>query len=244
LIDAAQPQESVTVSAVKPADEEELTRVRLWLSKSGRARMVAHLEYLGMFQRAVRRAGLPIRYSGGFHPKPKISYLEALPMGVASEAELIDLELIKEIPVDLLKVDLNVQLPSGFKITEGRIIPWKSPSPSASVASSRYRVPLPKKVPADLAERIINFLDADKVLVTRIKKQREEQIDLRPNVLEISRVDNELELSLVKGSPLQVAAYLFEMDIEAIRRLQVRKIGIILKDSSVDVASDDAPAAT
>jgi len=232
LIDATQAQESLTSSepAVDVAGQEELTRVRLWLRKSGHARMVAHLEYLGMFQRAVRRAGLPVRYSGGFHPKPKISYLEALPMGVASETELIDLELTKPVSVGQLISDLNVQLPDGFKITEGQDIPWKAPSPSASVAASRYRVPLPGKVPADLAERIINFLDAEQVLVTRIKKQREEQIDLRPNVLEISRVDNELELLLVKGSPLQVAAYLFEMDIEAIRRLQVRKIGITLKD--------------
>lgn len=212
------------------AGEEEKTRVRLRLRKYGRARLVGHLEYLTMFQRAVRRAELPIRYSNGFHPTPKISYLEALPMGVASEAELIDLELIRPVPINHIITDLNVQLPEGFKIIEGSVVPWKSPSPSASVVATRYRVPLPQPGPVDLSGRITTFLESERVLVTRKKKGREEQLDLRPDVLGISQVDDELELELVKGSPLQVAAMLFELSIEDVRRLQVRKIGITLDE--------------
>jgi radical SAM family uncharacterized protein/radical SAM-linked protein len=221
---------------------EELTRVRLKLSKQGRARMVGHLEYLTMFQRAVRRAGLPIRFSNGFHPTPKISYLEALPMGVASEAELIDLELTRPMVLSQLIAGLNVQLPEGFKIIEGAVVPWKSPSPSASLAATRYRVPLPRPVPQDLTERIISFLEAGQVLVKRLKKGREEQIDLRPDVLELSRDGQELELQLRKGSPLQVVAWLLQIDIEDVRRLQVRKIGITLKE--IPVAEDGSPGET
>lgn len=234
LIDSAQlapvaaPAPAPAAAAVEE-DAEEFTRVRLRLRKFGRARMVGHLEYLTMFQRAVRRAKLPIRFSNGFHPTPKISYLEALPMGVTSEAELVDLELVRLMPVPQLIDDLNVQLPEGFSIIEGAVVPWKSPSPSAAVATTRYRVPLPQPVPAELSERIIAFIESEQVMVTRLKKGREEQLDLRPNVLEISRLDDELELLLIKGSPLQVAAYLFETDIETVRRLRVRKIAISLK---------------
>ncbi len=219
-------------------DREQFTRVRLKLSKQGRARLVGHLEYLSMFQRAVRRAKLPVRFSGGFHPTPKVSYLEALPMGVASEAELVDLELTSPVPVGQILSDLNVQLPEGFRVIEGAIIPWKSPSPSASVAASRYRVPLPKPRPQELTEKIISLLEADQLLVTRMKKGRAEQIDLRPDVLEVSRVDDELELELVKGSPLQLAAWLFDMDIEDVRRLQVRKVDITLKEFSSEKLTD------
>ncbi len=185
LTDAAHlpPLPEVEPSAAE-AQQEELTRVRLKLTKRGRARMVGHLEYLTMFQRAVRRAGLPIRFSNGFHPTPKISYLEALPMGVASEAELVDLELVRPMAVSQLIDGLNVQLPEGFNVIEGAVIPWRSPSPSASLAATRYRVPLPRPVPSDLTERIISFLEAEQVLTTRLKKGREEQIDLRPDVLE------------------------------------------------------------
>jgi radical SAM-linked protein len=218
----------------KTVQTEQPTRVRLKLSKLGRARMVGHLEYLKMFQRAVRRAKLPIRFSQGFHPTPKISYLEALPMGVSSEAELVDLELLRHVPIELVIQELNVQLPDGFKIIEGEIIPWKSPSPSVSVASSCYRVPLPQPAPKDLTERIISFLDKDQVLISRIKKRREKQIDLRPNVLKLFQIDNELQIELIKGGPLQVAAYLFELDVEDVRRLAVKKTGIVLKNQPSD----------
>lgn len=220
-----------TQDAVSEEDKaEELTRVRLQLSKRGRARMVGHLEYLTMFQRALRRAKLPIRFSKGFHPTPKVSYLEALPMGVASEAELIDLELLYPVAVEQIIVDLNAHLPEGFAVVAGAVIPWKSPSPSAALLSSLYRVPLPRPIPAALSERIRAFLNAEQVLVTRLKKGRMEQVDLRPNVLNIAIIDDELELNLVKGSPLLVAGCLLEMDIEDVRRLQLRKIGITLKE--------------
>jgi len=214
---------------VKIEATEQLTRVRLKLSKQGRARMVGHLEYLKMFQRAVRRAKLPIRFSQGFHPMPKISYLEALPMGVSSDAELVDLELLHSVPIDKVIADLNVQLPEGFKIVAGEIIPWKSPSPSATVASSYYYVTLPDPHPEDLVERISNFLAAEQILVSRIKKGVERQVDIRADVLELSQVGAELHIELVKGSPLQVAANLLGLDVEAVRRLGVRKTGITLK---------------
>ncbi len=230
--DLAETGSKTTVDEnVDPGDKnEQLTKVRLRLSKLGRARMVAHLEYLKMFQRAVRRANLPVRFSQGFHPMPKISFLEALPMGVSSEAELVDLELLSFVPVDKVIKSINVQLPEGFKIIEGEIIPWKAPSPSAAVASSCYRVPLPIPVAEDLKQRIIDFLDADQIVISQIKKEREVQINIRPGVLDLGLVGSELQIELIKGSPLRVAAYLLGLDIEMIRRLGVRKTGITLKE--------------
>lgn len=214
-----------------PAQEkmaEELTRVRLHLSKLGRARMVGHLEYLKMFQRAASRASLPLRYSQGFHPMPKISYLEALPMGVSSEAELIDLELLYPVSIDQIINDLNLQLPEGFKVTKGEILPWKAPSPSASIASSRYLVPLPEQVPKDLYKRIISDLNAEQIIVTRSKKGREEQLDIRPDLVDLSLTEDKLSIELIKGSPLLVAARLLDLDVEDIRRLGVHKVAITL----------------
>ncbi|MFK5926732.1 MAG: TIGR03960 family B12-binding radical SAM protein, partial [Desulfuromusa sp.] len=224
---------AVTASAAeteeKTAASEQLTRVRLTLSKLGRARMVGHLEYLKMFQRSVRRAKLPIRFSQGFHPLPKISYLEALPMGVSSEAELIDLELLFSVPIDKVIADLNVQLPDGFKIIAGKVIPWKAPSPSAAVASSDYRVTLPVPAPEDLDKRISGFLAAEQIMISRVKKEVVKQVDIRPDVLQLLHINDELEIVLVKGSPLQVAAKLLDLDVETIRQLGVRKTGITLK---------------
>lgn len=211
--------------------EECLTRIRLVVSKLGRARMVAHLEYLKMFQRAVRRAGLPVRYSQGFHPMPKISFLEALPMGVSSEAELVDLELNCSVDVEESIAAINVELPEGFKINEGREVPWKGPSPSASVATSCYLVTLPDQIPVDLGERIRDSLSADVLMLTRVKKGREEQVDIAPGLVDLSVNQGRMRVELKKGSPLLVAAYLLDMGVEDIRRLGVHKSGVTFKDS-------------
>ena len=208
---------------------EALTRVRLVVSKLGRGRMVAHLEYLKMFHRAVRRAGLPVRFSQGFHPAPKISFLEALPMGVASETELIDMELHYALPLDTLVVGLNEQLPEGFKVLSAEEIAWKAPSPSAAVAASHYRVPLEGVDLTTLAQRMEDFMAASEVLTIRRKKKKDEEVNLRSDVLNMSIEDGELHLELVKGSPLLVASYLFQTDVETVRRMNVRKTGIVLK---------------
>ncbi len=212
----------------KVKHEEELTRVRLRVSKLGRGRMVAHLEYLKMFHRAVRRAGVPVRFSQGFHPAPKISFLEALPMGVASEAELIDMELHYPVSLDSLVADINAQLPEGFNVISAEQIDWKAPSPSAAVAASHYRIAVTGVEPGLLKQRIGEFLAAEEVFTIRKKKKKDEQVNLRPDVINLTLDGEELALELVKGSPLLVTAYLLQTDVETARRMNVRKTGIVL----------------
>lgn len=223
-----QPPQTLELSPKRrpqAADNDLHFRVRLTLAKRGRARMVAHLEYLTMFQRAIRRAELPMRFSQGFHPTPKVSYLEALPMGVESEAELVDLDLFEPLETTEIIQRLNAQLPEGFTILNAQTLPAGAPSPSASVLASIYRIPLPSQT-SGLAERITAFLAAERVEDTHIKKGVAKIIDLRANVLEITLHDTELELKLAKGSPLRVAAWLLQSGIEEIRQLGVRKIAI------------------
>ena len=234
LVDAEQaplPQvKTERTPTPEPDDESQRFKIRLRLSKRGRARMVGHLEYLTMFQRAVRRAGLPVRFSQGFHPTPKVSYLEALPLGVESNAELVDIELYQLPNAREVVAALNQQLPQGFDILEGEVISWRSPSPSAAVARSIYRVSLPQPIPDDLKQRIQKFLAAEEIPLVKIKKGREVHSDLRPDLVDMKRLEDDLELTLIKGSPLQMAALLLDCEVEQIRKLGVCKTGIVLND--------------
>ena len=81
--EAAEPEE--------PTEPRLLPKLRLTLTKTGRTASLSHLEYMTLIHRAIRRADLPVKYSAGFHPAPRISFGDALPLGVSSEAELIDL---------------------------------------------------------------------------------------------------------------------------------------------------------
>src|SRR5512134_3359698 len=94
-------------------------------------------------QRAVKRAGIPVRWSAGFHPAPRIGFGDALPLGVASETELLDLDLAAPCAPDAVLTALNRELPDGITVLAAAVIPRRAPSAAASLASAVYRVPLP-----------------------------------------------------------------------------------------------------
>ncbi|MEZ4599784.1 MAG: TIGR03960 family B12-binding radical SAM protein [Syntrophotaleaceae bacterium] len=192
----------------RKSDEETPCKVRLRVRKAGRARFVGHLEFMTLFHRAVRRAKIPVRFSAGFHPAPQISFPDALPTGMESEAEIIDLKLSHDVSVEALATSLNAELPEGFAVLAAEQIPWKTPSPSVCIRETVYRLNLEKNFPADLKERIEGFLKADRVPVARHKKGREETVDLRAGVSDLRLTDKVLEMVVTGGNPVLLAAHL------------------------------------
>lgn len=232
------PAPAPTADAAAPAEPLLLPKIRLTLSKTGRPVSLSHLEFMTLIQRAVRRAGLPVKYSGGFHPAPRISFGDALPVGVASEAELIDLELAAPCSAELAMTRLNQELPEGVRILAAATRPRKAPAPADSMLTARYRVPLPTQPPADLAQRLADFLAAETAIGTRRKKDKTIEIDLRPWVAGLELDDQALLMTMYKGSPLFLAAHLLEMDIEDARNLGICKTGITLVEASAAAGGD------
>ena len=214
----------------QPAGDEERYKIRLRLRKDGKARFVGHLEFMTVIHRAARRARLPVRFSGGFHPQPRISFPDALPTGVASDAEIIDIELFQPRTAQAVVEGLNAELPQGFRILEGAALHWRTPSPSVSIREVIYRVLLPDDAPKDLAGRVAAFLAASSVPVTRLKGHKTVTIDLRPDVLDLVLATDALWLHLRKGSPALLAAHLLGITTEAARSLEIRKTAALLGD--------------
>ncbi len=217
-----------TVAAAESMEDEEPCKVRLWVSKLGRGRFVGHLEFMTVVHRAVRRAGLPIRYSGGFHPAPQISFPDALPTGVESEVEIIDFKLRHPVDVQELKAALNAQLPAGFAVERAEAVPWKTPAPSLCIEETTYSIPLGEQAPADLAERIARFMAAEEVYATRLKKGREQQVEMRAGVVDLQWRDGILLLKMSKGSPTLLAGYLLDLAPEKTAVLGLRKTDVQL----------------
>ena len=229
--------ESNQVNTPTAAVEENITepvllpKLRLTLTKTGRAASLSHLEYMTLIHRAVRRAELPVKYSAGFHPAPRISFGDALPLGVASESELIDLELTAPCePTEALE-RLNRELPEGVRTLKSELWPRKSDAPANSILAATFRVPLPEDTDEGLDERLANFLAQDTVITTRMKKHRATELDLRPWVLDLERQGDQLWMKMHSGSPLFLAAYLLETDVEKVRTLGIHKTAIELKDT-------------
>lgn len=101
-----------------PAPDPAVQKLRLRYAKRGRMRFTSTRDFQRALERAVRKAGLPMAYSAGFHPHPKISYANAAPTGAASEAEYVEISLTRTQEPEAVRVGLNTALPEGLDIVE------------------------------------------------------------------------------------------------------------------------------
>jgi radical SAM-linked protein len=160
-------------------------RVRIRYAKRGPLRFTSHRDFARAFERALRRAGVPIAFSQGFTPHPKISYASAAPTGVASEAEYLEIGLQARIEPDQLRAALDASLSPGLDVLEA--VEARAPGSLADrIDASHWRVELPGVAPDTARHAVAEFLAADEVLVERLTKQGRRTLDTRPPVVRIA----------------------------------------------------------
>src|SRR5690606_37791719 len=135
-------------------------RLRVRYAKRGPMRFTSHRDFARAFERAIRRAGLPVAYSQGFTPHPKISYASAAPTGTASEAEYLEIALHTPVDADWARTALDAALSPGLDVLEVRAVAGGG-SLTDRLTASRWLVELPEVSPARLAEAVTAFLAAD-----------------------------------------------------------------------------------
>jgi radical SAM-linked protein len=144
-------------------------------------RFASHLDIARAVERGVRRAGLPIAYSAGFTPHPKISYAGAAPTGAASEAEYLELSLTRASAVSEVRERLNAALPDGIDVIEVMQAP---PALGAlPLEASLWQVVLPGVPPADAARAVDEFLACDSLEVERLTSKGLRRMDARAAVI-------------------------------------------------------------
>ncbi|MEG4203769.1 TIGR03960 family B12-binding radical SAM protein [Microcoleus sp. Pol7_A1] len=117
---------------------ERKQRLRVWFGKVGDMALVGHLDLLRLLDRVVRRADLPISFTGGFHPNPRISLANALPLGVTSTGEIADFELTEPIDIESFREKLAAKLPENIPIYKVESIDLKAPSASQLLEAAEY----------------------------------------------------------------------------------------------------------
>jgi radical SAM-linked protein len=181
-----------------------VARVRLRYAKRGPLRFTSHRDFARAFERALRRARVPIAFSQGFTPHPKISYASAAPTGVASEAEYLELGLQAPMePVALVEA-LDAALSPGLDVLEAVVVDPAAPGRGLAdrMQASRWRIELPGVEPAALGRALAAFLSADEVPVERTTKQGRRTIDARTAVIDM-RVGDDAP-SEVDGAPCAI----------------------------------------
>jgi len=127
-----------------PHRKEPRQRVRVTYAKSGPLVLLSHLETINVYYRALRRSGLPICYTEGEHPQPRVSFSPALPVGVESRAENLDLWFYAPLDRERVKRRMEEELPDGFSVLSVRDLPLSSPSVEESIIWVEYELLLPE----------------------------------------------------------------------------------------------------
>lgn len=159
-------------------------KLRIQYAKRGRLRFTSHRDFGRAFERAIRRAGLPMAYSSGFNPHPRISYANASPTGASSEAEYLEIGLVEVCDPDEVRARLDEALPSGLDIVA---VVVAAPGALADrLEAGRWEVELPGVDPAEAAAAIEAFLAREAVEVERMTKRGMRAFDCRAAVVSLA----------------------------------------------------------
>jgi radical SAM-linked protein len=157
------------------------THLLVRYAKRGKMRFASHLDVARAFERGVRRAGLPIAYSVGFTPHPKISYAGGVPTGVASEAEYLSLALTNQVEAAAVQERLNAALPDGIDVIA--VAEDTGGLPASRLTASEWQVTLPGLTPDSAVLVIQKFLALDEAPVERLTSKGMRRMDARSAVV-------------------------------------------------------------
>jgi len=158
-------------------------RIRITFIKQGALRYTGNLDLHKLWERAARRAELPLAYSQGFHPQPKMNLAAALPLGFSSRCEVLDMRLEHDISIEDLPARFNQTLPSGIQVVEVEQIDEHAPALQTQVVSSEYEVQLTEALDAtELQQRIDSVMESKAIS----RERRGKMYDLRPLIEELS----------------------------------------------------------
>jgi len=152
-------------------------RARITFTKQGALRYTGHLDLHRLWERAMRRADLPLSYSKGFHPQPKISIAAALPLGFSSRAEVVDVRFNEEISTEEIASRLKDNLPVDIKVTKVEGVDERAPALQTQVRSAKYEVHLTEPVDkSDLTRKVGELMMSESLP----RERRGKSYDLRP----------------------------------------------------------------
>lgn len=184
-----------------PNQSSQKYRLRLTFAKKEQIKYISHLDLALAWERALRRAQIPLAYSQGFNPRPKMQVASGLPLGSTGQAEIIDIIVTEPVlPQDALN-RIRLALPEGIALHQVEQIPLKDPTLQQMLRQAEYRVSVEIDISeATLKKRISALLAAERIIQTRQRRKKEEKFDLRPwlhALTLISIEDGEAQLSMI-----------------------------------------------
>jgi radical SAM-linked protein len=230
-------------------------RVRVTYSKLAEARFLGAKEVATMFLRAVRRARLPVAYSQGFHPLPRLSFGPALPMGVESEEEFLDIELNEAVTPEQIRCRLDAELPRGFALYWAKGVDLRAPSIDVSIRAFCYKVavdslPQAKQCPDFIAARLNEFHAVAQLPMRKHTRSGEKTVDAKQFVARVALTTPQtLSIeTLITGAgaikPHEFVGVLLGLTAEEVKVLRLKKIQTFFQSPSESLVTAESEEAT
>ena len=178
-------------------------KVRIKWTKTGARKFVGHLDTMRYFQKAIRRAELPVAFSGGYSPHMIMSFAAPLGVGTTSMGEYFDMELTEKVPTAEIEDRLNAVMVEGITISSARQVEdGKASTAMALVAAADYFVAFrPGKEPCgNWQEKLADFLAQKEITVTKKTKRSEKTVDIRPFIYQMEACDSGVFMQLASAS--------------------------------------------
>ncbi|SHJ00852.1 TIGR03936 family radical SAM-associated protein [Lutispora thermophila] len=200
-----------------------MINMRLKFIKGPETKYISHLDLMRTFQRALRRAHVPIHYTEGFNPHPSLSFASALGIGVTSIGEYLDIVLDEDMSEKDLMGKLNESLPQGLKIVDAVVLRDRAKSAMALVTDARYSIELIFKDLIDAEKMIADFMVQNSIVVPKEQPKKNFEttdVDIRPmirviNVLHQENLNVTLDCIVACGSKANLKPHLL---LEALRK--------------------------
>jgi radical SAM-linked protein len=165
-------------------------RLRITFAKQGTLRYIGHLDLHKVWERTLRRAGLPLTYSQGYHPQPKIQLASALPLGFSSRAELVDIWLDKKLDLKDLPERLQEDAPPGLDILDVEEVDERGPALQTQINAAEYEITLlDPPTESRLSRRLSVLMEAESLP----RERRGKAYDLRPLIYELRFIGTDME---------------------------------------------------
>lgn len=169
----------------------KVQRLRLTFARGETMKYITHLDVMRFWERALRRAGVPVAYSEGFSPHAQIALAAPLPVGTTSDAELMDVFMAECIAPKMLMQQLAPQLPAGISIVSAEEVGMALPALQADVRFAEYDVDVPPPQPRDVAVAAVErFLNAESIPWEHKREDEVKSYDIRGQVESIELVAN------------------------------------------------------
>lgn len=177
-----------------------MQKLRVRYAKRGRARFTSHRDFGRAFERALRRAAVPMAYSSGFNPHPRVSFANASPTGAATEAEYLEIGLAERCDPEKVRAALDAALPPGLDVLA--VVEATPGALADRLAASAWRVDFDVADPELLARAVEAFLAEEHVEVQRMTKNGMRTFDAREAVVELRATETGIALVALHGTPL------------------------------------------